>query len=144
VQVLQILTFQIFSTKDKLFEQIANVERPKEFGCEFGRCFDLIRWGFFYDDNRLLQLKNHGSFHKTTDKTLVKELVTYTDVQNGDDTYKSSYDTYIKGHEFLPIYQSTLDQNPNLVGNSANSGAANTAYADYMSKNGWTVHPVAE
>ena len=138
------LNLSDFSTKDKLFEQIANVERPKEFGCEFGRCFDLIRWGFFYDDNRLLQLKNHGSFHKTTDKTLVKELVTYTDVQNGDDTYKSSYDTYIKGHEFLPIYQSTLDQNPNLVGNSANSGAANTAYADYMSKNGWTVHPVAE
>ena len=37
-----------FPTADKLFEQIANVERPKEFGCEFGRGFDLIRWGFFY------------------------------------------------------------------------------------------------
>lgn len=24
-----------FPTADKLFEQIANVERPKEFGCEF-------------------------------------------------------------------------------------------------------------
>lgn len=35
-----------FNSADKLFEQIANVERPKEFGCEFGRGFDLIRWGF--------------------------------------------------------------------------------------------------
>lgn len=42
-----------FNTADKLFEQIANVERPKEFGCEFGRGFDLIRWGFFYDSGRL-------------------------------------------------------------------------------------------
>ena len=48
------------STKDKLFEQIANVERPKEFGCEFGRGFDLIRWGFFYDASRLQQLKEHS------------------------------------------------------------------------------------
>ena len=32
-----------FNSADKLFEQIANVERPKEFGCEFGRGFDLIR-----------------------------------------------------------------------------------------------------
>ncbi|MBR5930217.1 MAG: RagB/SusD family nutrient uptake outer membrane protein, partial [Prevotella sp.] len=28
-----------FNSKDKLFEQIANVERPKEFGCEYGRGF---------------------------------------------------------------------------------------------------------
>ena len=42
--------------KDKLFEQIANVERPKEFGCENGRGFDLIRWGFFYDQGRLQQM----------------------------------------------------------------------------------------
>ena len=46
-----------FNTADKLFEQIANVERPKEFGCEFGRGFDLLRWGFFYDAGRLQQMK---------------------------------------------------------------------------------------
>src|SRR5690606_13118470 len=39
-----------FPTADHLFEQIANVERPKEFGCENGRGIDLIRWGFFYDE----------------------------------------------------------------------------------------------
>ena len=44
-----------FNNADKLFEQIANVERPKEFGCEFGRGFDLIRWGFFYSADRLQQ-----------------------------------------------------------------------------------------
>ena len=51
-----------FPTKDKLFEQIANVERPKEFGCEFGRGFDLLRWGFFYSADRLQQLKEHGTY----------------------------------------------------------------------------------
>lgn len=55
-----------FSSKDKLFEQIANVERPKEFGCENGRGIDLIRWGFFYDNGRLEQLKEHGSYAITT------------------------------------------------------------------------------
>ena len=39
------LKLEDFNSADKLFEQIANVERPKEFGCEFGRGFDLIRWG---------------------------------------------------------------------------------------------------
>lgn len=38
------LELEDFNSADKLFEQIANVERPKEFGCEFGRGFDLIRW----------------------------------------------------------------------------------------------------
>ena len=53
-----------FTTADKLFEQIANVERPKEFGCEYGRGLDLIRWGFFYDAGRLQQLKEHGTFRR--------------------------------------------------------------------------------
>ena len=42
-----------FPTADALFEQIANVERPKEFGCENGRGIDLLRWGFFYSTDRL-------------------------------------------------------------------------------------------
>ncbi len=127
-----------FNTKDKLFEQIANVERPKEFGCEFGRGFDLIRWGFFYDSDRLKQLKEHGTFRRTTDKTRVKEAVSYEQVGT-DSELKSSYDTWIQGHEFLPIYQGTLNDNPNLVGNSANNSSSN---AGYFSQKGWTVHPV--
>ena len=125
--------------KDKLFEQIANVERPKEFGCEFGRGFDLIRWGFFYDAGRLQQLKEHGTFRRTNDRSRVKEPVNYSDIAAGDTELKSSYDSWIQGHEFLPIYQGTLNDNPNLVGNSANNSTSN---ADYFTTNGWTIHPV--
>ncbi len=110
---------------DKLFEQIANVERPKEFGCEFGRGFDLIRWGFFYDAGRLQQLKEHGTFRRTNDRSRVKEPVNYSDIAAGDTELKSSYDTWVQGHEFLPIFQGTLNDNPNLVGNSANTGTSN-------------------
>ena len=110
---------------NKLFEQIANVERPKEFGCEFGRGFDLIRWGFFYDAGRLLQLKEHGTFRRTNDRSRVKEPVNYSDIAAGDTQLKSSYDTWVQGHEFLPIFQGTLNDNPNLVGNSANTGTSN-------------------
>ena len=83
-----------FNSADKLFEQIANVERPKEFGCEFGRGFDLIRWGFFYDAGRLLQLKEHGTFRRTIDKSRVKESVSYSEV-GVDAELKCSYDSWI-------------------------------------------------
>ena len=120
-----------FNTKDKLFEQIANVERPKEFGCETGRGFDLIRWGFYYSADRLQQLKEHGAFKLKAD---VKDVVKY-----GGAGVESTYDKYQKGHEFFPIYQNYLNDNANLVGNSAN---LNTDNAGYFAKKGWTVHPV--
>ena len=123
---------------DKLFEQIANVERPKEFGCEFGRGLDLIRWGWFYDAGRLAQIKQHGTFRRTKDRSTVKNAEDYSMVGN-DPELKSSYDSYLPGHEFLPIYQGTLNDNPNLKGNSANNGTSNAAY--FTSKN-WRVHPV--
>lgn len=129
-----------FTTADMLFEQIANVERPKEFGCEFGRGFDLIRWGFFYNSDRLTQLKQHGTFRRTADKTKAKEAVSYSQVGT-DSELKSSYDTYLPGHEFLPIYQGTLNDNINLKGNSANDGTDNTSY---FTGKGWTVHPVVK
>ena len=127
-----------FNSKDKLFEQIANVERPKEFGCEFGRGFDLLRWGFFYSADRLQQIKEHGTFRRTNDRSRVKEPVSYAEV-GIDSELKCSYDSWIQGHEFFPIYQGTLNDNPNLVGNSANSSTSN---ADYFASKGWTVHPV--
>ena len=132
-----------FDTKDKLFEQIANVERPKEFGCETGRGFDLIRWGFFYNADRLTQLKAHGAFERTTDKTKVKNAIDYDALPKQDGKliapYKSSYDSWVEGHEFLPIYQGTLNNNPNLQGNSANFSLSN---ANYFTSKGWSVHPV--
>ena len=130
-----------FSSKDKLFEQIANVERPKEFGCEYGRGLDLIRWGFFYDPARLQQLKEHGAFNFWTKANYEEGVYTYTpkDAVDYSTCSKCSYDTYVSGHEFLPIYQGTLNDNPNLTGNSANNNSDNSAY---FSQKGWTVHPV--
>jgi len=122
-----------FGSKDKLFEQIANVERPKEFGCEAGRCYDLIRWGFFYDSGRLQQLKEHGAYKLAA---YVKDVISY-----GDAGVESTYDKYEKGHEYFPIYQNDLNINANLRGNSANLSKDNSAY---FSKNGWTVHPVVD
>ena len=132
------LQLKDFTTTEKLFEQIANVERPKEFGCEYGRGFDLLRWGFFYSADRLQQLKEHGTFRRTTDKTLAKEPVSYSDIAY-DSELKSSYDSFAPGHEFLPIWQANLDANPNLKGNSANN---NTDNSGYFKQNEWSVHPV--
>ena len=132
------LELEDFDTADKLFEQIANVERPKEFGCEFGRGFDLIRWGFFYDNGRLQQLKEHGTFRRSTKN--VKDPVRYADISS-DSELKSSFDTYITGHEFLPIVQTLTNKNPNLKGNSANNSSDNSVY---FSEKGWTVRPVVD
>ena len=133
-----------FTDKDKLFEQIANVERPKEFGCEFGRGFDLIRWGFFYSNDRLKQLKAHGAVLLSNDPSVAKTPVDYESLPKTTDgkldkPYKTSYDTFVVGHEFLPIYQGLLNANPNLKGNSANSNTNNSAF---FTEQGWSVHPV--
>lgn len=106
-----------FTSADHLFEQIANVERPKEFGCENGRGIDLLRWGFFYADDRLNQIKEHA-YYKLDGTASTEELTAET-------ASASSYDHYYKGHEYFPIFQSTLNANPNLVGNSANNNEDN-------------------
>ena len=132
-----------FNSKDKLFEQIANVERPKEFGCEYGRGLDLIRWGFFYDAARLAQIKQHAAVNFWTQADYESGSYAYTpkDAVSYDGCYKSSFDTFVDGHEYLPIFQGTLNDNPNLVGNSANNSTSN---ASYFSSKGWTVHPVVD
>lgn len=116
-----------FGSKDKLFEQIANVERPKEFGCEFGRGFDLIRWGWFYDSGRLQQLKEHAAVNFWTKANYRNGVIDFTpkDPVDYSSCNKSSFDNWINGHEFFPIYQGTLNDNPNLVGNSANNSTSN-------------------
>ncbi len=121
-----------FPTADHLFEQIANVERPKEFGCENGRGIDLLRWGFFYSTDRLNQLVEHG-FYKRDGTASTEELTAET----ADD---SSFNYYYKGHEYFPIFQSTLNANPNLTGNSANKNEDNGPA--YLQK--WSVRPVVD
>ena len=57
---LKDLSLSDFSSKDALFEQIANVERPTEFGGEHGRFHDIIRWGWLYQADRLAQISKHA------------------------------------------------------------------------------------
>ena len=85
---------------------------------------------------RFDQLKEHGTFRRSPYKA--KEPVSYSLV-GVDSEVKSSYDTYVPGHEFLPIYQGLLNDNPNLAGNSANTNTDNST--DFFGR-GWTVHPV--
>jgi hypothetical protein len=128
---LEDLELEDFPTADALFEQIANVERPKEFGCENGRGIDLLRWGFFYDEGRFNQLIQHGYYKLGTVST--EELTAET-------ASASSFQYYNKGHEYFPIFQPTLDANPNLTGNSANMNEDNGPA--FRAK--WTVRPVVE
>ena len=122
-----------FPTADHLFEQIANVERPKEFGCENGRGIDLIRWGFFYDAGRLQQLVEHGYY--VTDGTANTAELTEATASN------SSFNTYSPGNEYFPIFQGTLNANPNLEGNSANKNEDNGP--EFFAK-GYKVRPVVQ
>ena len=129
---LEDLQLSDFPTADALFEQIANVERPKEFGCENGRGIDLLRWGFFYDDGRLDQLVEHG-YYKLDGTASTEELTAET-------ASASSFQYYYKGHEYFPIFQGTLNANPNLTGNSANKNEDNGP----AFKAKWTIHPVVD
>jgi starch-binding outer membrane protein, SusD/RagB family len=134
---LKDLNVSDFPSADALFEQIANVERPKEFGCENGRGIDIIRWGFFYDAGRLNQLKEHG-YYKLAPKNNAGDVIVSTDEVTAETASSSSFHYYYPGHEYFPIYQGTLNANPHLVGNSANKNEDNGP--SFLAK--WTVHPV--
>ncbi len=121
---LEDLQLSDFPTADHLFEQIANVERPKEFGCENGRGIDLLRWGFFYDANRLNQLVEHA-YYITNPVTEDGEPYVNTDELTAETASASSFQYYYSGHEYFPIFQSTLNANSNLTGNSANTSEDN-------------------
>ena len=124
-------------TVDKLFEQIANVERPKEFGCENGRGIDIIRWGFFHDSGRKAQLDQHSCYMLDTaegSEVSTQELTTAT-------ASDYSYKYYTDGFEYFPIYQGTRDANKNIHGNSANSHSSN---AEAWKAAYGNVHPVTE
>ena len=128
-----------FPTADALFEQIANIERPKEFGCENGRGIDLLRWGFFYSTDRLNQLVEHA-YYKLAPKDAAGNIIASTEELTAGTASASSFQYYYKGHEYFPIYQSTLNANPNLTGNSANKNEDNGPA--FTAK--WTVRPVVK
>ena len=49
-------------------------------------------------------------------------------------------DVTARGHEYFPIFQGTLNANPNLTGNSANKSEDNGPA--FLAK--WAVHPVVK
>ena len=128
-----------FPSADALFEQIANVERPKEFGCENGRGIDLLRWGFFYSEDRLNQITEHA-YYKLAPQNENGDIIANTDELTAETASASSYQYYYKGHEYFPIFQSTLNANPNLEGNSANNNEDNGPA--FLEK--YNVRPVVE
>lgn len=130
---LEDLKLSDFPSADALFEQIANVERPKEFGCENGRGIDLLRWGFFYDADRLNQITEHAYY--------VLDGTANTDELTAETASASSFQYYYKGHEYFPIYQNTLNANSNLEGNSANKNEDN---GPAFFEKGYTVRPVVD
>ncbi|MDA3818313.1 MAG: RagB/SusD family nutrient uptake outer membrane protein, partial [Prolixibacteraceae bacterium] len=136
---LEDLQLSDFPSADALFEQIANVERPKEFGCENGRGIDLLRWGFFYDQGRMNQLVEHG-YYKLAPQNEAGDIIANTDELTAETASASSFQYYYKGHEYFPIFQSTLNANPNLVGNSANKNEDNGPA--FLEK--YNVRPVVE
>lgn len=72
-------------------EQIAH-ERALELAIEGVRIHDIIRWGWLYDAGKLAELKAHDA----------------------------EYNNWTPGSEYLPIPQTELDVNPNLLPNPAN------------------------
>lgn len=123
-----------FPSADALFEQIANVERPKEFGCENGRGIDLNRWGFYYSDSRKEQLKQHMAYKLSKDVNDAKLDIKLEDI--GNNSITSSMLTYAKGREYFPLAQSLLDANPHLSGNCS--------YKGVQPEFPYPVHPVVE
>ncbi len=77
--------------QDAMRDQISH-ERALELAIESQRIHDLIRWGWFYNPDKLAELQAH----------------------DGD------FLTYREGHEYLPIPQEEIDANPNIKKNSAN------------------------
>jgi hypothetical protein len=71
-------------------DQIAH-ERALELGIEGVRFYDIMRWGWLYDSTKLTTLKTHDP----------------------------EFSTWTTGHEYLPVPQLELDDNPNLTPNSA-------------------------
>jgi hypothetical protein len=128
-----------FPTADHLFEQIANVERPKEFGCENGRGIDLLRWGFFYDDSRMNQLIQH-SYYKLAPQNEAGEIIANKEELTAETASASSFQYYNAGHEYFPIFQPTLNANPNLEGNSANNNEDNGP----AFKENYNIRPIVE
>ena len=90
-------------------------------------------------------LRNPGKYNKKFPDVVPippTAPVSYADMATNPQI-KSSFDTYSKGQEFLPIALGITNANPNLTGNSADHVEA-FDNALWFSQQGWTVHPVKD
>ncbi len=78
-------------TQTQMRDQLAH-ERALEFSIEGQRIHDIIRWGWLYNPVKLAELKSHDN----------------------------DFDSWTNGNEYLPIPQTELDLNKNLLPNPAN------------------------
>lgn len=78
-------------TQAEMRDQLAH-ERALEFAIEGQRINDIIRWGWLYDPVKLAELKSHDA----------------------------DFNTWTPGNEWLPVPQTELDVNKNLLPNPAN------------------------
>jgi hypothetical protein len=78
-------------TDQEIWDELMH-QRVLELAVEGVRHYDIKRWGWFYDADKLAELVTHD-----------EEFTTWT-----------------QGHEYLPIPTSEMDVNPYLSGNSAN------------------------
>ncbi|MEO9031819.1 MAG: RagB/SusD family nutrient uptake outer membrane protein [Ginsengibacter sp.] len=78
-------------TQQQMRDQLGH-ERALEFAIEGQRINDIIRWGWLYDPTKLAELKSHDP----------------------------DFNTWVPGHEYLPVPQQELDINKNLLPNPAN------------------------
>jgi len=78
-------------SQEQMRDQMAH-ERALEFAIEGQRIVDLIRWGWFSNPTKLAELKAHDA----------------------------DFNSYAPGNEWLPVPQTELDVNKNLLPNSAN------------------------
>lgn len=76
---------------DQFMDQLAH-ERVTELSIEGLRWFDIKRWGWLDDPQKLEELRQNDP----------------------------EFDSFVNGRQYQPIPQNELDRNPNLVGNSAN------------------------
>ncbi len=78
-------------TQAEMRDEIVH-QRVLELSIESIRSFDIKRWGWYYDSNKLAELATHDD-----------EFVTWK-----------------AGHEYFPVPSGEMDNNPNLEPNSAN------------------------
>ncbi|MCB0836534.1 MAG: RagB/SusD family nutrient uptake outer membrane protein [Bacteroidetes bacterium] len=78
-------------SREQFMDQLEH-ERIMELAIEGKRWYDIKRWGYLENTTKLDELKSHDF----------------------------EFNTYSTGKDFIPIPQTELDRNSNLVGNSAN------------------------